>query len=174
MNELLVTHRLPAAPDLDLPELWLDLEERLKRRFNTTARLGEADVSVRVRLERVETPMLDGELLGDGEGRPAVRVRARPEPLLRCQGDALALVRAAYHLGNRHARVEVGPDHVSTPNDPVMRQMLAQLGLEVVEVLAPFSPEVGAYHHHGHGHGHDEHQHHGHGQPKIHRFVLRP
>jgi urease accessory protein len=55
-----------------------------------------------------------------------------------------------------------------------MRQMLEQLGLEVLTVTAPFHPEVGAYHQHGHGHGHDEHHHHGHGQPQIHRFVLRP
>lgn len=160
--------------DADLPEVWLDFDERQKRRLKTTAHTASGEVPLAIQLERVATPLCDGEVLGDADGAPLVRVRARPEPLLRAGGQPAQLTRAAYHLGNRHARVELADGALMTPADPVMAQMLTQLGLTVEAVEAPFSPEVGAYHHHGHGHGHDEHHHHGHGQPRIHRFVLRP
>ncbi|HRE53561.1 MAG TPA: urease accessory protein UreE [Candidatus Competibacter sp.] len=164
---------LPLPP---LPEVWLDFDERQKRRLKTTADRHGETIPLTIQLDRVTTPLIDGEVLGDAAGNPVVRIRAKPEPLLTASGDPATLMRAAYHLGNRHAKVELLPAALRTPLDPVMRQMLEQLGLAVSEVTAPFQPEVGAYHQHGHSHGHshDEHHHHGHGQPKIHRFVMRP
>lgn len=170
-----LTRRNPPRPSEPLPELWLDFDDRQKRRLLARAVAPDGhDLEVSVQLERVETPLEDGELLGDEAGSVQVRVRAKAEPLLACTGDPLALVRAAYHLGNRHARVQVTDGAVLTPADPVMAAMLRQLGLEVHELVAPFVPEIGAYHHHGHGHGHDEAHHHGHGAARIHRFVMRP
>ena len=48
-------------------------------------------------------------------------------------------------------------DHLRIRRDHVMQRMLAQLGAEVLEVEAPFTPEGGAYGHgrtHAHDHGH--------------------
>ena len=172
---LLAEHRLEHPVDIALPEVWLDFDERQKRRLKTTVVVRGESVALAIQLERVTTPLLDGEVLGDRAGAPVVRVRAKPERLLVVSGEAFALTRAAYHLGNRHAKVQLLDASLRTPHDPVMAQMLVQLGLRVEEADAPFQPEVGAYHHgHSHGHGHDEHHHHGHGQPKIHRFVLKP
>lgn len=172
---LLAEQRLVSTDlSLPLPEVWLDFDERQKRRYKTTLEVAGKSIDLTIQLERVTSPLVDGEVLGDSQGRPLLRVRARNEPLLSASGETAALMRAAYHLGNRHAKVELLTTELRTPLDPVMKQMLEQLGLAVLPVDAPFQPEVGAYHQHGHGHGHDEHHHHGHGEPRIHRFVLRP
>ncbi len=62
------------------------------------------------------------------------------------------LMRAAYHLGNRHVPVELGDGVVRLERDPVLRDLLQRLGLEVAAAFEPFDPEPGAY---GGGHRHD-------------------
>ena len=164
-------HVLTERPAAGLPdaELWLDFEARQKRRHIATLSDGR---EVRVQLDRLDAPLEEGDLLaGDGL---CVRVCARPESLIEARGADKDLVRGAYHLGNRHAKVMLGADFLRTPDDPVMGARLEHLGLEVARVEAPFMPEIGAYHHHGPGHGHDEVHQHGHGQAKIHRFVVKP
>jgi urease accessory protein len=166
-----LTRRLPPSASPSTPrlgEVSLDFDARQKRRQVLTTE----HRTLRLELDRLDTPLRDGDLLDGDDGH--VVVRARPEPLLSCRGERLPLMRAAYHLGNRHAKVEVRDGELRTPDDPVMGAMLAQLGLEVGRIEAPFDPEVGAYHHHGPGHHHDEAHHLGHGPGKIHRFVLKP
>ena len=84
------------------------------------------------------------------------------------------LMRAAYHLGNRHVAVELKPDHLKLEPDHVLAQLLRRMHLIVSEESTAFEPEAGAYegggheHEHGHEHGHDHghephaHEHHGH------------
>ncbi len=102
-----------------------------------------------------------GTILRDGDALVAedgsfVRVVAAPQPVLRATCvDPHILLRAAYHLGNRHTPVEVGADYLQLELDPVLRDLLLRLGLKVVEIEAPFQPEAGAYGG-GHKHGHDE------------------
>ena len=62
------------------------------------------------------------------------------------------LLRAAYHLGNRHVPVQLAPGRLRLERDTVLREMLQRLGLCVAEIVAPFEPEAGAY---GGGHRHD-------------------
>ena len=82
-------------------------------------------------------------------------VVAAHEPVLRVTADTpSALTRAAYHLGNRHIAVEVGDGYLAITPDPVLRDMLDQLGVRVDAIDAPFQPETGAYGG-GHKHGHD-------------------
>ncbi len=84
-----------------------------------------------------------------------VEVQAAPERVLEVRAaDPLALMRAAYHLGNRHTPVEVGRDYLRLEFDPVLADMLARLGVQAIQADAPFEPEAGAYgggHKHGHG-----------------------
>ncbi|MFP5394048.1 MAG: urease accessory protein UreE [Gammaproteobacteria bacterium] len=97
----------------------------------------------------------DGDVLTGPEGA-RVRVRAAREATYRIRAaDAHALVRCAFHLGNRHGQVQIGPDYLRIRADPVLRDMLTGLGATVEEELAPFHPEPGAY---GGGYGHDHHQ----------------
>ena len=70
----------------------------------------------------------------------------------------LALLQAAYHLGNRHVAMELHADRLVLLQDSVLADLLRQRGLDVDCMDAPFQPEAGAYaglaHGHSHGHGH--------------------
>ncbi|MEM1281075.1 MAG: urease accessory protein UreE, partial [Cyanobacteria bacterium P01_H01_bin.152] len=57
----------------------------------------------------------------------------------------LALLRGAYHLGNRHVPLEVAADYLRLMPDPVLADLLTQLGLQVEPAITPFHPEAGAY-----------------------------
>jgi len=71
-------------------------------------------------------------------------------------GSAFDLLRAAYHLGNRHVPLELQPDRLQLEPDHVLGDMLRQMHLIVTEELAPFEPESGAYAAQAaHGHDHD-------------------
>ena len=84
--------------------------------------------------------------------------------------DGTSLLRAAYHLGNRHVPIELKPDHLKIEPDHVLADMLRAMHLIVNEANAAFEPEGGAYaaghaahaggHDHGHDHGHGSHDHH--------------
>lgn len=87
---------------------------------------------------------------GDGlrlEGGGIIAVRAAVEPVLEVQGaDPAATARLAWHLGNRHALVQVLPDGtLRLRRDPVLADMLQGLGARVRNARAPFAPEPGAY-----------------------------
>ncbi|MEL6136533.1 MAG: urease accessory protein UreE, partial [Cyanobacteria bacterium J06628_6] len=59
-----------------------------------------------------------------------------------------------YHLGNRHVPLQVTKTWLRLSPDPVLKALLIeQLHLNVTEEVAPFHPEVGAYHtHNRHAH----------------------
>lgn len=119
-----------------------------------------------------------GQVLRGGDALVAedgslVRVLAAPQPVLvvrhcSAHGSPFDLLRAAYHLGNRHVSLELQADHLKLEPDPVLADMLRGMHLIVEEAQAAFEPEAGAYaaegHAHGHGHGHD----HGHGHGHVH------
>jgi urease accessory protein len=69
--------------------------------------------------------------------------------------DAYQLMRAAYHLGNRHIPVQVGQGFLRIEPDSVLEGMIHQLGLETKYESVPFEPESGAYGG-GHRHSHAE------------------
>jgi urease accessory protein len=137
----------------------LDFDERYRRRIVMTGVGGFAFL-----LDLPDAAMLRG---GDGlrleDGR-IVEVVAAPEPLAEIRAaDALSLLRVAWHLGNRHLTVEMGPKALRIRRDPVIEDMARGLGARVVPVEAPFNPEGGAYvQAEGHGHGGHGHAHHGH------------
>ena len=119
-----------------------------------------------------------GEWLSTASGDRLVRVEAAPEALLLVRSpDPLALLQAAYHLGNRHVAMELHPGELRILEDSVLADLLRQRGLAVDTVLAPFEPEAGAYagghshssgHAHSHGHGHEEGHGHSHGDGHSH------
>jgi urease accessory protein len=117
-----------------------------------------------------------GDVLVAEDGSLIV-VRAKVQPVLVVSAGSLSLphdlLRAAYHLGNRHVPLEVVPDRLQLEPDHVLAAMLRRIGLNVDEAIAAFEPEAGAYgsasasgahrhadadpasrpHQHDHGHG---------------------
>ena len=93
-----------------------------------------------------------GDWLTDQAGSVRVEIAAAPEALLRVEaGSALALLQAAYHLGNRHVALELHEQQLLLLDDPVLADMLVSRGLRVSRCCQPFAPERGAYAEHSHG-----------------------
>lgn len=139
----------------------LDWDVRQKSRFETTDSEGCA---LRVFLPR-GTVLRGGDVLVAEDGS-LVRVVAAPQALLRIThcaqcGTAFDLMRAAYHLGNRHVPVELQPDNLKIEADHVLADMLRAMHLIVTPVNEAFEPESGAYADGGqaHGAGHAAHGH---------------
>jgi urease accessory protein len=109
-----------------------------RRRLSTTA--GEAFLVDLPRTALVEAG--DAFRLGDGR---LICVEAEPEALLEARASPGELARLAWHVGNRHAPCELGDGWLRVPADRPMAQMLRTLGAEVLDVVAPFRPEGGAY-----------------------------
>jgi urease accessory protein len=131
--------------------LLVDFDCRHRRRIVLTTEAGVAlliDFPHAVRLRDG-----DGLALPDGD---CVLVCARPEPLLEIHAhEAGALVRIAWHLGNRHLPVQLLEDRLRIRADHVIAQMVTGLGGHVRAIEAPFDPEAGAYtgassNHHAH------------------------
>lgn len=143
--------------------LTLDWDGRQKSRLATALDDGRAAA---VLLPR-GTVLRGGDLLVAEDGS-LVQVIAAPQPVLQVRhctahGTPFDLLRAAYHLGNRHVPLELQPTLLQLEPDPVLAAMLRAQHLIVTEVLAPFEPEAGAYgaggHAHAHAHGDHEHPH---------------
>jgi urease accessory protein len=141
----------------------LDWDTRQKSRFDAEdsqqRRLG-------VFLPR-GTVVRGGDVLVAEDGS-MIQVSATPQPVMVVRpcaehGSPFDLVRAAYHLGNRHVQLELQADRLQFEPDPVLADMLRHMHLTVTEESAPFEPEGGAYASHAeHDHGHDHDHDHGH------------
>ena len=132
----------------------LDWDVRQKSRFDAADSLGRR---LGVFLPR-GTAVRGGDVLVAEDGS-LVRVLAAPQPVMVVRacaehGTPFDLVRAAYHLGNRHVALELKPDHLKLEPDHVLADMLRQQHLIVSDAVEAFEPEGGAYGSGGHGHGH--------------------
>jgi urease accessory protein len=129
-----------------------------------------------------------GDVLVADDGS-LIQVRAAMQDVLRvtpCRvhGSPFDLLRAAYHLGNRHVQLELQADHLQLEPDPVLADLLRSMDLEVVAVQAPFEPESGAYSSHGnptkalgaasHSHGSDHGHTHAHSPIDAHQHPHGP
>jgi urease accessory protein len=140
----------------------LDWDTRQKSRFDADDSQGR---TLGVFLPR-GTAVRGGDVLVAEDGS-LIKVIAQPQAVMRItacadHGTPFDLVRAAYHLGNRHVQIELTPEHLQIEPDHVLAEMLQKMHLDVTELLAPFEPEGGAYASHaghGHAHGHEHHDH---------------
>ncbi|MBK6591464.1 MAG: urease accessory protein UreE [Burkholderiales bacterium] len=152
----------------------LDWDVRQKSRFDATDSAGR---NIGVFLPR-GTAVRGGDVLVAEDGS-LVKVLAAPQSVLKIthcteHGSPYDLIRAAYHLGNRHVPIELKPDHLKIEPDHVLADMLRAMHLIVNAVDEAFEPESGAYAsgghpHTGNDHGHSHHDHaHDHGQASDH------
>ncbi len=154
-----------AAPQAAQGSLTLPFEGRRKSRQRVRLDSGEEAAL----LLPPGTVLRQGDCLLTETGQ-VLQVRAAPESVSTARADdALLLARAAYHLGNRHIALQVGPGWVRYLHDHVLDDLARELGLSVAQEQAPFEPEVGAYGHGGlQAHSHGEEHRHGHGHDREH------
>ena len=144
----------------------LDWDTRQKSRFEALDSHGRR---LGVFLPRGRIVRGGDVLVGEDGSLIAVAALAQPVLVVRAPthavpaAAALAIARAAYHLGNRHVPLEVRADRLLLEPDHVLAEMLERMGLAIERTQAPFEPEAGAYDATaaggGHGHAHDEHAH---------------
>lgn len=133
--------------------LSLDFDTRQRSRFKADTQSG---TTVGVDLPRTET-LKSSCVLADANSN-LMQVFAADQSLTQVttSGDGFLLMKAAYHLGNRHVPLMITPSVLFFEPDHVLSDMLVRLGVTVEDVDAPFEPETGAYQS-GHGQGGHSH-----------------
>jgi urease accessory protein len=141
-----ITQRLFGSHQID-DQLVLPFYLRQKSRLRVTL---ESGLEASLTLDR-GTILRGGDMLKAEDGR-VVQIVAANEPVTRVTASSQqGLMRAAYHLGNRHVPLQVGDGWLLLEQDHVLRDMLIGLGMTLMDEQAPFEPEAGAY---GGGHRH--------------------
>ena len=139
-------------PAKDIPSLVLPFDSLKKSRQLVKLEGGE-EIGL---LLPPGTILRDGDVI-ESETGSQFKIQAAEEELMRVTSprDPFLLLRAAYHLGNRHTAIEIRKKGILLQVDSVLKEMLIGLGLAVSLVSEKFTPETGAYGG-GHKHGHDE------------------
>lgn len=153
-----VVRKVEVKLDLAIDRIILDHNGRHKRRIAVTSEKG---ISFLLDLEKA-TVLLDGDALQLEDGNLVI-VKAAPESLLEIRADnPLRLLKAVWHIGNRHTPAEITQDAIYIQDDHVLADMLRGQGCIINYISRPFQPESGAYsldelkisHNHGHSHSH--------------------
>jgi len=140
-----VTERLQERAS---PKATLNLPFELRQKSRLRVRLSNGDEAGIV-LSR-GTILRHGDLLRATNGL-VIEVIAAPERVSTARtDDPFTFARACYHLGNRHVPLQIGAQWLRYAHDHVLDAMVRGLGLTVIEEVAPFEPEPGAYGHHHH------------------------
>ena len=153
-------------------QLELDWDTRSKSRFDASDSSGRA---LGIFLPR-GTVLRGGDVLVAEDGSLII-VKAAAQAVLvvrHCaeHGAPFDLLRAAYHLGNRHVQLELQADRLQLEPDHVLADLLRSMHLIVSEEQAAFEPEAGAYaaaQAHGPGPGHEQGHAHAHAQDPTHQ-----
>ncbi len=147
----------------------LDWDVRQKSRFDVTDSMGR---TLGVFLPRGTAVRGGDALLAEDGSLIVVKAAAQDVLVVRhCaeHGTPFDLLRAAYHLGNRHVQLELQSDHLKFEPDHVLAEMLRSMHLIVTAERVAFEPEGGAYAAQGqaqaHDHAHGGHDHDGHDHP---------
>lgn len=98
----------------------------------------------------------NGDKLRAATGEVLEIIAAKEHVSVASCDSTLLFARACYHVGNRHAEVQIEQNRIIYLHDHVLDEMLTLLGLSVTEQQLPFVPESGAYSK-GHSHTHSHH-----------------
>ncbi|MDC4565154.1 urease accessory protein UreE [Acinetobacter baumannii] len=136
------------SPDQAFETVELTFDTRQKSRFRAALASG---VDIGADLPRTGI-LRSGSYIATQEG-DVLRVDAKPERLMKVTAQTeFDLLKAAYHLGNRHVPLMLTPTALYFEPDHVLVEMVEGLGLTVTETDHPFEPESGAYAQHSHDH----------------------
>lgn len=135
-------------PKQQFETIELTFDVRQKSRFRATLKNG---VDIGADLPR-NGILRSGSFMATEQG-DVLRVDAKHEKLMQVTTDnSFELLKAAYHLGNRHVPLMLTPTALYFEPDHVLVEMVMGLGLRVTETLHSFEPESGAYAQHQHDH----------------------
>lgn len=144
MTLLVKIYERVEASDEEAVSLTLPFETRQKYRFQARLDNGAA---VGVMLPR-QGVLRGGDCLRSEDGK-IIKIHAADEEVSVVEhDDPFQLMRASYHLGNRHVPLQITAGQLRYQRDHVLDDMVQHLGLSVKHEVAPFEPESGAYHHH--------------------------
>lgn len=136
------------SPEQAFETVELTFDTRQKSRFRAALASG---VDIGADLPRTGI-LRSGSYIATQEG-DVLRVDAKPERLMQVTAQTdFDLLKAAYHLGNRHVPLMLTPTALYFEPDHVLAEMVEGLGLTVSETHHPFEPESGAYAQHSHDH----------------------
>ncbi len=136
------------SPDQAFETVELTFDTRQKSRFRAALASG---IDIGADLPRTGI-LRSGSYIATQEG-DVLRVDAKPERLMQVTSQTdFDLLKAAYHLGNRHVPLMLTPAALYFEPDHVLAEMVEGLGLTVSETDHPFEPESGAYAQHSHDH----------------------
>lgn len=140
MRRAIAVHKSGHWPDeAAVDAVSLAFADRHRRRMRLVADSGTPFL---LDLARAQ-PLAEGDGLELDNGR-YVRVAAAAEPVIEVEAESLAaLLRIAWHLGNRHLPLQIADDRLRLRADPVIAERIFELGGRLTWREAPFDPETG-------------------------------
>lgn len=142
-ESIYLTERMSARGIDHCLVLPLSAKERTQLRGKRTTLDG---IDVILNLPRGGGRLMPGEVLKSENSQVFVSIQAAQEDVIRISSEnRLKLLKAAYHLGNRHVEIELHDKELYLLNDEIMKKMLVRQGFAIESFKRPFSPEIGAY-----------------------------
>ncbi len=138
-----LTERISAQVIEHCLSLPLSAKERTQLRGKRSTLDG---IDVILNLPRGGGRLIPGEVLKSENAQIFVSIKAAQEDVIKISSEnRLKLLKAAYHLGNRHVEIELHDNELYLLNDVVMNKMLEKQGFAIESFKRPFYPEIGAY-----------------------------
>ena len=144
-KQIVVTDWIKEKPRLGtFLKLTLSSDER---RILRGKRLTDCDQEIILQLPR-KGKLNHGDILSTNESNLYLEIIAKKENLIEISSNSkIELIKTAYHLGNRHVEVEIEKDSLLTKSDYVIKNMLNNFNVDVLNTQRKFSPETGAHSH---------------------------
>ena len=144
-KQIVVTDWIKEKPRLgSFLRLTLSSDER---RILRCKRLTDCDQEIILQLPR-KGKLDDGDILSTNDSNLYVEIIAKKEDLFEISSKTkIELIRTAYHLGNRHVEIEIEGDILLTKSDYVIKNMLKNFNVDIVNIQKKFFPEKGAHSH---------------------------
>ena len=144
-KQIVVTDWIKKKPRLgSFFKLTLSSDER---RILRGKRLTDCDQEIILQLPR-KGRLNDGDILSTNLSNFYVEVIAKTENLIEISSKSkIEIIKTAYHLGNRHVELEIEEDLLLTKSDYVIKNMLKNFNVDIVNTQKKFFPDTGAHSH---------------------------